>query len=285
MSSASPQTSAPWRGVAFFLGVLVATLTLPALYAFYGYTLYVLTRSLLVLPSIAIMAGSAIAIVAIAIWCRRRGVIDPSRGGGLAALGSIAFATAMIDSDFPAKYIHLPQYLLVGAILAICLRGLKRSRMSVFYLLPFLMLAALIDESLQGYHPRRTFGLVDVAVDCLAGIAGAFAVGARGRAEAARQAGDSVQDTLVVALFIGAVAVTALLLGRAMQVEYQPREWMMSPLVATIGIAMLGIGVGFRRRRTDASLGRLIVGLLIPTGSVVVLIHVCAWAFYPGGFH
>lgn len=101
---------------------------------------------------------------------------------GLAILFA-ALGLWLADPAFPAKRVHVAEY----ALLALVLRRA---------LLPWLggpqltliaaMAAALFgfhDEMLQGLLPERTFGLSDIAVDCLGALAGSLLGGGLGLCE------------------------------------------------------------------------------------------------------
>mgnify|MGYP000464329935 CR=1 FL=1 len=85
------------------------------------------------------------------------------------------------DPDFPSKRIHVPQYIALALVVR---RGLC-SRLSGW---PLTILGWAItvvlgchDELVQGFHPQRTFGLVDVLTNAWGAAAGASAESERPR--------------------------------------------------------------------------------------------------------
>jgi hypothetical protein len=81
---------------------------------------------------------------------------------------------ALTDPAYPAKRIHVPQYLL----LALVLRRALSDHVGGVVLTATTILVTLIfgihDEMLQGLHPSRSYGLRDMAVNGTAGAAGAL---------------------------------------------------------------------------------------------------------------
>jgi len=78
------------------------------------------------------------------------------------------------DPEISAKRIHVPEYLL----LSLYVRYVMSHKMQRLPLLLFASIFTLIlgihDEFLQGFHPRRTYGLRDLTVNTIAGIGGGF---------------------------------------------------------------------------------------------------------------
>jgi len=107
-------------------------------------------------------------------WCRSEtGRIN--WGLTLAGLLVAALALALPENQFPAKRIHVAQYLLLSLVVA----GAYRSLPGRGPLLLTALVSALYgmhDEMIQGLDPLRRFGLMDLLVDALAGLAGALLV-------------------------------------------------------------------------------------------------------------
>lgn len=102
------------------------------------------------------------------------------RGGrlcrGMVVLGLVlaGVALALPEAQFPAKRIHVAQYMLVAVVVRY---GLRRSLGGAALTVAGVAITALYgahDEMIQGLHPARTFGLEDWLVDILAGAAGSL---------------------------------------------------------------------------------------------------------------
>ena len=93
----------------------------------------------------------------------------------VAALVLVGIALYLPDSRFPAKRIHVAEFMLLAFVLR---RGFCRWSSGV----PLIVMTAVTgivlgahDELIQGLHPERYFGHRDIVVDGLSAIAGAFA--------------------------------------------------------------------------------------------------------------
>jgi len=90
------------------------------------------------------------------------------------ALGFAAFGLWLADPAFPAKRVHVAEY----ALLALLLRRAMQPWLGGPQLTLFAAIAASLygihDEMLQGLLPERTFGLSDIAVDCLGAFSGSL---------------------------------------------------------------------------------------------------------------
>lgn len=84
-------------------------------------------------------------------------------------------ALMMSDPRFPAKRIHVAEYVLVAIVVrrAFC-RWTSGTKLIVITAVVS-VLFGIHDELIQGLHPKRTFGLRDIAVDGCSAIAGALA--------------------------------------------------------------------------------------------------------------
>ncbi|MBL4720555.1 MAG: VanZ family protein [Alphaproteobacteria bacterium] len=91
-------------------------------------------------------------------------------GGAIVAFIGV-FAT---DSDFPAKRIHIPQYLILALIVR---RALSFDLSGRALLVATILLTSILgihDELMQSLHPARTFGLRDIGVNALGACSGAI---------------------------------------------------------------------------------------------------------------
>jgi len=90
------------------------------------------------------------------------------------ALALAVLGLALTDPAYPAKRIHVPQYLLLALVLRRALSdhvgGTTLNAVTMVVTLVF----GIHDEMLQGLHPSRTYGLRDILVNATAGASGAF---------------------------------------------------------------------------------------------------------------
>jgi len=141
----------------------------------------------------------------------------------LACLGAVAVRTARIrkrtewlivavalicmvagllatDPEFPSKRIHVPQYIALALVVR---RGLS-TRISGWPLTLSGWVITLVlgchDELIQGFHPQRTFGLVDVLTDAWGAAAGSLLAQGFGWMESGRPNGAPPSWTVVVAM-------------------------------------------------------------------------------------
>src|SRR5258708_1530858 len=90
-------------------------------------------------------------------------------GGVLAGL-----AFRLADPAFPAKQAHVPEYLLMALVVHRAFRlHLSGAALVVATTVATAVLGSH-DEFLQGLSPDRTFGIRDIAVNAVAGLAGAL---------------------------------------------------------------------------------------------------------------
>jgi hypothetical protein len=90
-------------------------------------------------------------------------------GLGLAVVG-----LALTDPAYPAKRIHVPQYLLLALVLRRALSDHVGGAVLTATTILVTLIFGIHDEMLQGLHPSRSYGLRDMAVNGTAGAAGAL---------------------------------------------------------------------------------------------------------------
>ncbi len=157
----------------------VAAIALVAVYGNAFEVWQVLTRSLgrvgASLVPLAALAALAVAAAAIAVVRGRRG-LRIRLAACLVAAGLAALAALAADPMFPAKRIHVAEYAVlawvVGRIFAPYLRGAGLLAATAFAT----AVLGSHDELIQGLYPGRTYGLRDVLVNALSGLAGAVLV-------------------------------------------------------------------------------------------------------------
>lgn len=100
----------------------------------------------------------------------RRGTLSIAWPWLAAAMAVAILGLASTDPAFPAKRIHVPQYLILAIVLHFSVRASERTALTLLFVFFVVTAYGVHDEFLQGLHPRRTFGLRDMFVNmCGAG--------------------------------------------------------------------------------------------------------------------
>jgi hypothetical protein len=232
--------STPRSSVAF-VGLCLAVSGLPVFYAFTAFDTFDVLRDLGISSRLQAIAGlllSAIVFAALAARLRPANTTDRVLLG--AALALLAAAAFLVDAHYPAKYIHLPQYALLGGIVAWLLRGRFRLTETVLVFLSLLWAASLFDESIQGFLPRRSFGERDIAVDLLAGAAALCCAGIGKPRQAAAPSAHRTAILTATIPMLAALAFMSLALSRTATLYIPPPLWIFAPILAA-GFAALAI--------------------------------------------
>jgi hypothetical protein len=174
----------------------------------------------------------------------RRGTIGMRPVLLIMAVALALLGLTLTDPAYPAKRIHVPQYIL----LALVLRRALSDHVGGTALNAATMVVTLIfgihDEMLQGLHPSRTYGLRDIVVNGTAGASGALAaVGVglwRGPSGPLH-----LPAPIAAALAVQAVALTFLVMTLMRYVGVNPVDapppaWAGAPL-AIGGIALMAL--------------------------------------------
>ncbi|MEM7180920.1 MAG: VanZ family protein [Spirochaetota bacterium] len=89
------------------------------------------------------------------------------------AIGLILFCYFLTDPRFPAKRVHIAQYIFLSLLIYKALPlSIGFRHKYIFYTTWLTLLLGIHDEMIQGLHPLRTFGLRDIAVDSFSALAG-----------------------------------------------------------------------------------------------------------------
>lgn len=119
---------------------------------------------------IALLAGLAALLGAVA-W--RRHASDGIGWGWLAGAAVLAVACLLfLDPRFPAKRIHVAEYMTLSFIVAAVTRRWVKGHALAAWSAALTALYGFHDEMLQGLLPDRTFGLDELLVDAASGLAG-----------------------------------------------------------------------------------------------------------------
>ena len=94
----------------------------------------------------------------------------------LVAAGALICFCAMgiPDPGFPAKKIHVAEYLLLSGVVRFAMSFKLQSTPLLFFSFLFTSILGIHDEFLQGFHSARTFGLHDMAVNAAGAGGGAL---------------------------------------------------------------------------------------------------------------
>lgn len=156
------------------------------------------------------VAAGVLAWIAVEAWRRRRDGFVPWALVGAAVL--MLWGLALPDPQFPAKRIHIPQYILLALVIR---RGLAAHIEGGALLLVTVLAGALFglhDELLQGLHPRRTFGVADLEVNAIGALAGSLiGHGLRLFRQPVGGAGGLVHANGLIAVLLGGTAAYPLL--------------------------------------------------------------------------
>ena len=155
----------------FGLAALLVALFIPTIRVWQWLTEELGKTAALLIPVIA-----AVIVLAAVILARLRGPdsFKPRWPYLVVAVVLSGIALLMTDPQFPAKRIHLAEYMLGAFVLrrAIC-RWVSGTSLIIMTAVLGILFGAH-DELIQGMHPDRTFGHRDIAVDAVSAIAGAL---------------------------------------------------------------------------------------------------------------
>lgn len=215
----------------------------------------------------ALVPFAALAAIALPMLARSRPA-PVALALGLAAAGMALVAT---DPAFPAKRIHVAEYVLLAFVVRFGAARVAAGRPLTLIVAVLTALLGAHDEMLQGLHPDRSFALRDIGVDALAALAGAL-LGHRPAPAGARPSGPWLMPVLLplagLALELGAVAA---------HLEISPPPlWAAAPVLGATLAALLAPPRG---QDWPAHLGRMVTGLVAVTPLYVVLPHVAPLAF------
>lgn len=160
-----------WR----ILAIVGSTLIVPPMYGIVGFDLFDGIRSAGLGPTgQSLVFGTATAVVVgwLSFKAFRSNVSFSVVGGALL----VVLAALIVNWDYPAKFVHVPQYVVVGAMLSALMRpwegGAEDQGSAALTAALLLGQSGLTDELVQGFLSARTFGMDDLAVDFAAGGGG-----------------------------------------------------------------------------------------------------------------
>lgn len=181
------------------------------------------------------------ALIAAAGWAwsaRRRGILRafPFIAGALLAIASLA----LTDPAFPAKRIHVAEYLALAVMVRAYLSRLAGGWGLAGLTAALTALYGVHDELIQGLLPDRTFGLRDIAVNILSAIAGAalghgLGIFGHGTPIARITREDAAKlSAIAVAVVFG---IAALLAPLPFYRDLPPPVWIVLPVLVAVPIS------------------------------------------------
>lgn len=120
------------------------------------------------------MAVAVIVLAGVLFFLRRMQVAKISWPFLLVAIIAAVIGLSITDPAFPGKRIHVPQYFVLALFVWLALPPKLRTSATPFLTLVATALYGIHDEFLQGFHPSRTFGLRDMAVNLCGASSGVF---------------------------------------------------------------------------------------------------------------
>ncbi len=231
---------------------------------------------------IAAFAPFMAAAAVVAAFAIRAGFAKPALRASswalvFAGMAMAGIGLAVADPLFPAKRIHVPQYILLALVVR---AGLSRELSGWKLTLMGALLATLYgshDELLQGLHPKRTYGMPDMQVNALGALAGSLmAHGLRllDRGAAAAGPPSSVIVGFAGALFGFALFLDALLSFRGMPVPL----WLILPALS--GVLCWAVADALSGSRRGYGRAFALGALLIATGLIYPYVtHVAPLVF------
>ncbi len=218
-----------------------------------------------------IVAGSLVFAITIFVAVNmRRGKMSVDWRWLVAAAIVAIVGLASTDPAFPAKRIHVPQYLILAIVVHFAIRAPDRTAQTLFFVFLVTVAYGVHDEFLQGLHSRRTYGLRDMFVNSCGAGAGTLLV--RALTHGGGQLVSPVrrltaQPQLVAALLMLICGVVMFAwAGTAYRADLLPYWTVLPALAGALAIALVG-------ERLSSSGNRLAVRAL----TAVCLLY----AFYP----
>ena len=106
-----------------------------------------------------------------------RNSFNPETSSKLSIVSGIIICLAALsfpDPQFPAKRIHVAEYLLLSAVVRFAMSYRLQGKPLFFFSLFFTIILGIHDEFIQGLHPDRTYGLRDMIVNTMGSTGGAL---------------------------------------------------------------------------------------------------------------
>ncbi|EWY41513.1 hypothetical protein N825_27860 [Skermanella stibiiresistens SB22] len=223
--------------------------------------------------------GVAVTVAIMLGWrIRRSGTAGIDLGALAGALALIALGLLITDPAYPAKRIHVPQYLLLSLVLR---RALSDHVGGWALTVATALLTALFgihDELLQGLHPHRTYGLRDILVNGVSAAAGA----ALARGIGLWPGPDrpfAVDAKLVTAGVALALAVAFPMVTLVAYRNAMPPPWLGVPVLAVSVLLLIGWGIPRPADPASRRLAAVFAWTALPLALYPVIPHVTPLVF------
>ena len=181
------------------------------------------------------IAAAAIGLVGGIWWAfARRTGVSPSPALLCAAVLIAGLGLLLADPRFPAKRIHVPEYIVVAWLVR---AGLRHHLDGWSLTVGATLIAGLYgvhDELIQGLHPKRTYGLMDMATNACGAATGALLTHAFDQPRSQGR-GLPGQITLSIAgLATMLSGVTVMLIALSLDTGTASRTWAYAPLALAV---------------------------------------------------
>lgn len=216
--------------------------------------------------------------VAGAVWYRwrRRGVASLKL---IVLAGAIALAGMMLtDPLYPAKRVHVPQYMILAVVVWAALATRVQTRRILFFTVLIAGLYGVHDEFLQGLHPDRSFGWRDMVVNLAGIVAGALMIEALIGQRLVAERMEALPKTFTAAVLMCLAGlglyILAVLELRASAIPY----WSVLPMLA--GAFALAWAVARDDMPADARhVGTILVWLVVALSLYPVIVNETSLVF------
>ena len=184
----------------------------------------------------------------------------------------------LTDPRFPAKRIHVPEYIAVAWLVRAGLRHYLNGWSLTVGAALIASLYGVHDELIQGLHPVRTYGLVDMASNACGATAGAILTHAFG-VPAGQDRGLSGWTTIsITGLAAMLCGLAVLLIALSVDPDTASRSWVYAPLA----LAVAGWFALDRISSRPAGIRHLVAFAAVLSGSTLLYpfaVGAFGWAF------
>jgi len=225
-----------------------------------------------------IVVGTLVLAIAVYVGVNmRRGTLSVAWLWLAAAVILAVVGLSSTDPAFPAKRIHVPQYVILAIVLHFSIRGSDRTALTLLFIFLTVTAYGVHDELLQGLHPRRTYGLRDMFVNACGAGAGTLLVRALSPGDRALAPALEVRPGALVAfaLTIGGVFMFVLA-GTAFRTDVLPYWTVLPALAGAIALAVAAERLSFRGDRLAV---RALVGVCLLYSVYPLMINVALLDF------
>jgi hypothetical protein len=201
----------------------------------------------------------------------------------ITALALAVLGLALTDPAYPAKRIHVPQYLLLALVLRRALSDHVGGTVLNAATIAATLIFGIHDEMLQGLHPSRTYGLRDILVNGTGGASGALLAagiglwrGPSGPFHLPLRIGAALAAQAAALIFL---VVTLMRYVAVNPIDAPPTIWAGAPLTLG-GLALMALS-GSRSLSPDVRhICLVIASITLPLAIYPVIPHVTPLVFH-----